>query len=352
MEKRKILKLAQTQQVPNHVNISLININTDIDKGCVDETIKALMKACYDKNTEAIVLRIDSNGGDAGASDSIWEAVDFVKKESKKPIVASFGNVAASGAYYIAAGCDKILASPGTITGSIGVASVKPIISRQQLKKWGITLDEIHITEGTKYYSIFNEFSGPQLEKFIKHVNDAYELFKKRVMDGRNMDIRKIDEVAGGQIWTGFHATSNGLVDKIGGLQRACQEAAHLALNRRKFEPYTNKEKKLMNKYPFLKNSEEPSIEIIDYERTNSFFDLFNNTSLEKEIFAMDEINEISNNQSKSQTSSTPKSHPNMHQPLAIHPQTHKSELSKGDALQLIQHFMNYYINSSNKTFV
>jgi len=202
---------------------------------------------------------------------------------------------------------------------------------------------------------VFNEFSGPQLEKFIKHVNDAYELFKKRVMDGRNMDIRKIDEVAGGQIWTGFHATSNGLVDKIGGIQRACQEAAHLALSRRKFEPYTIKEKKLMNKYPFLKNSEEPSIEIIDYEKTNSFFDLFNKTSLEQEIFAIDEINERSNKSSKSHSSSsssTPKSHPNMHQPLAIHPQTHKSELSKNDTLHFIQYFMNYYINSSNKTFV
>ncbi|ORX47286.1 hypothetical protein BCR36DRAFT_355856 [Piromyces finnis] len=353
-KKKRVLKLAKTQQIPNHVNISLVNIKGNIERKYVDETIKSLMKACYDKNTEAIVLRVDSNGGDAGASDTIWEAIDFVKKESKKPIVASLGNIAASGAYYIVSGCDKILASPGTVTGSIGVASVKPVISKQQLKKLGITLDEIHITEGTKYFSVFNEFSGSQLEKFIKHVNDAYELFKKRVMDGRKMDIRKIDEVAGGQIWTGFHATSNGLVDKIGGIQRAFQEAAHLALNRRKSEPYTKKEINLIEKYQFLKNSEEPSINIVDYEKPNSFFDLFNNKSLEKEIFAMDEIkeNSIESSKSHSSSSSSSKAHRNMNQPLAIHPQAHKSKLSKDDTLFLIQHLMDYYINSSNKTFV
>jgi len=291
-EKKKILKLAKVKHVPNHVNINLININDDINNSCVDSIIKSLMKAGYDKNTEAIVLRINSNGGDLGSSDAIWEAINFVKHECKKPIVASFGNIASSGAYYIASGCDKILASPGTITGSIGVASAKPVISRQQLKKWGITLDEIHITEGTKYYSIFNELSGPHLEKFIKHVNEAYELFKKRVMDGRKMDIRKVDEVAGGQIWTGFDATTNGLVDKIGGINRSIQEAAHLALSRRESKVFNNNEKKLMNKYSFLRNSEEPSIEVINYQKPNSFLQLFENTSLEQELFTMDEIKE------------------------------------------------------------
>jgi len=305
-EKRKILKMAKTGHVPNHVGISLVNIKDDIDTSCVDETIRSLMKACYDKTTEAIVLRIDSRGGHAGPSDALWEAIDFIKNESKKPIVASFGNIAASGAYYLASGCDKILASPGTITGSIGVASLKPIVSKQQLKKWGITLEEIHITEGSKYYSIFNELTGPQLEKFIKHVNDAYELFKKRVMDGRKMDIRKIDEVAGGQIWTGFDATNNGLVDKIGGIQYALQEAAHLALNRRKVEPYTKAERNLINKYAFLKNSEEPSIEVVDYEKSSSFWDLFSDSSLERDIFAMDEIKGGENSKLPSTTAHLP----------------------------------------------
>jgi len=350
-EKKKILKLAKTQPVPNHVGISLIHIKDDISRSCTDEIIASLMKAGYDKNTEAIVIRIDSPGGEYGASDTIWEAIDFIKKENKKPIVASFGNVAASGGYYIASACDKILASPGTITGSIGIASAKPVISKQQLKKWGITLDEIHITEGTKYYSIFNELTGPQLEKFIKHVNDAYELFKKRVMDGRKMDIRKVDEVAGGQVWTGFDATTNGLVDKIGGLSRSIQEAAHLALSRRESESFSKKDIKLMNKYVFLKNSEEPSIEVIDYQKPNSFFDLFKNTSLEKEILTMDEIKEINskfkyNSNTSASTSLSPIISSN--QPLVIHPNSYKTELSHNKSLYLLQHILDYYIHSLN----
>jgi signal peptide peptidase SppA len=362
-EKRQVLKIAGKQLVPNHVNVSLVHIKNDITKDHIDEVITSLMKAGYDKNTEAIVIRIDSPGGDYGASDTIWEAVDFIKKESKKPIVASFGNVAASGGYYIALACDKILASPGTITGSIGVASARPVISKQQLKKWGITLDEIQITEGTKYYSIFNELSGPHLEKFIKHVNEAYELFKKRVMDGRNMDTRQVDEIAGGQIWTGFDATTNGLVDKIGGLSRSIQEAAHLALSRRKSESFNKEDIKLMKKYAFLKNSEEPSIKVVDYQKPSSFFDLLNNTSLEQEIFSIDEIKNNNNNsksgskssssssQSASSTSTIIPSFINPHSPLTAHPDiTRSTEFYSKETNNLIQHILNYYIHSVNKT--
>ncbi|ORX78070.1 hypothetical protein BCR32DRAFT_270273 [Anaeromyces robustus] len=349
-EKKKILKLAEIKPVPNHVGVSLININDDINSSCTEDIIKSLMKAGYDKNTEAIVLRIDSNGGDFGPSDAIWEAINFVKQECKKPIVASFGNVAASGAYYIASGCDKILASPGTITGSIGVASVKPVISKQQLKKWGITLDEIHITEGTKYYSIFNELSGPHLEKFIKHVNEAYELFKKRVMDGRKMDTRKVDEVAGGQIWTGFDATTNGLVDKIGGISRAIQEAAHLALSQRGSEAFNNKEKKLINKYSFLRNSEEPSIEIVNYQKPASFLELFENTSLEQEIFTMDEIKENSNilNSSHSVKYSSPTTISSSNHQSLTNFKPSKTEFTNNVSIDLIQNLINYIHSINN----
>ncbi|KAJ2991060.1 hypothetical protein HDV02_003999, partial [Globomyces sp. JEL0801] len=194
---------------------------------------KALLTAAHDKNV------VDSGGGDAIASDSIWETVHHISKELKKPVVASYGNVSASGGVYASSACDRILCSPGTITGSIGVAQIKPIIPEETLKSYGINMNEIHFSEGSKNSSFLRKLEGVYWERLKIQSQNMYNLFKKRVADGRNLDLDYIQSVAQGQVWTGVQAREKKLVDKlgnslsvfiIGGFDDAIVEVKKLAL--------------------------------------------------------------------------------------------------------------------------
>ncbi|CAM9556081.1 unnamed protein product [Ascophyllum nodosum] len=178
-----------------------------------------LRKISKDKSIGAVVLRIDSGGGSAVASDSIAAAVQRVR-EAGKPVVCSMGNVAASGGYMIASACDTIVAQPTTITGSIGVVSVKLSIERL-LNEWGIEVDSIELTENFLASSPLQELTPKQRSLMDQRVGEIYQDFVSRVADGRKLPVEQILKHAKGRIWTGQQAKERGLVDELGGLNSA-----------------------------------------------------------------------------------------------------------------------------------
>ncbi|KAJ2803890.1 hypothetical protein H4R20_002711 [Coemansia guatemalensis] len=188
-----------------------------------------LLDAARDISVDAIVLRIDSGGGDVIASDTIGAAVDYIQSKFNKPVVASYGNMSASGAYYASTSCKRIFASPGTITGSIGVAAMRPIITRKLLDYIGTNVEELYVINN-KSNSSFTEPQGSELERYRKLVDNIYEDFTKRVAKDRGYSNEDVEEVAQGRVFTGIQALSNGLVDEMGSFTRAIESAAEMGL--------------------------------------------------------------------------------------------------------------------------
>jgi protease-4 len=186
--------------------------------------VEALRKANDDKNVVAIVLRVDSPGGSALASDLIWHETQVIKK----PIVASMGDVAASGGYYISMGADKIVASPSTITGSIGVVGGKLAI-KGLLDKVGITTETIERGKNSGIFASSGKFTDSQREVVKNMMEDVYGQFTAKAAKGRNMPVEKLKKLAGGRVYSGRQAKENGLVDKLGTLHDAVVEAKKLA---------------------------------------------------------------------------------------------------------------------------
>lgn len=186
--------------------------------------VEALRKANEDKNVVAIVLRIDSPGGSALASDLIWHETQVIKK----PIIASMSDVAASGGYYIAMGADKIIAAPGTITGSIGVVGGKLAI-RGLYDKLGITTETIERGRNSGIFGSSGKFTDSQRAVITSMMEDTYGQFTTKAAEGRKMPVDKLRELAGGRIYTGRQALENGLVDQLGTLQDAVAEAKQMA---------------------------------------------------------------------------------------------------------------------------
>jgi protease-4 len=182
--------------------------------------VEALNEANEDENVKAIVLRIDSPGGSALASDMIWRATQKIEK----PIIASMGDVAASGGYYIAMGTDKIYAEPGTITGSIGVVGGK-IAMNGLYGKIGITTDAIRRGDNSTIFSLTEKFSEGERKVVENMMQDVYRLFTTKAAAGRKVDVSKIQELGGGQVYTGRIAKRNGLIDEVGSLKDAFQAA-------------------------------------------------------------------------------------------------------------------------------
>jgi protease IV len=186
-----------------------------------------LRKARLDKDIKAIVVRINSGGGSSLASENIWREMSLAKQE--KPVVVSFGDVAASGGYYFAADADSIFATPNTITGSIGVFSIIPNMQKFFNNKLGITFDEVSTSPEADLYTI-NKPLTPAQRQFIQNgVDSTYEEFKQRVANGRAMNMAYVDSIGQGRIWSGGRAVGLGLVDRMGGLDEAVACAARLA---------------------------------------------------------------------------------------------------------------------------
>ena len=195
--------------------------NYDSPQGQVagsDTLVEYLRKARADSSIKAIVLRIDSPGGSAIASDVIWREVQLTRKA--KPVIASMSDVAASGGYYIAMPASAIVAEPATLTGSIGVVMVKFVIDGT-LKKLGLNME--HVQEGryADLYSPIRPFSASERARVEEQMQATYDAFVEKAAAGRNTTPEKIDAIGQGRVWTGRQAKQNGLVDELGGLDRA-----------------------------------------------------------------------------------------------------------------------------------
>ena len=191
-----------------------------------EKMIKALKKIGKKKNIKAVVLRINSPGGSALASELIWEEIEHLK-ETKK-VVVSMGNVAASGGYYIAANAHEIVAEPTTITGSIGVLGVLPNINRLS-KRWGINAEQVTTNKQALQYSPFEPLPNTTRNEIKAGINQVYQTFLTRVADGRGMTKEEVHKIAQGRVWSGVEANAIGLVDHLGGLDLALERAAALA---------------------------------------------------------------------------------------------------------------------------
>ena len=193
-----------------------------------DNFRKIIRKARLDKSVKAIVLRVNSGGGSALASENIWRELQVARQDGK-PVVVSFGDVAASGGYYIACGADSIFASPNTITGSIGVFGIVPNMESFFKNKLGITFDGVKTAPYADAGAIYRPLTEAEQRLVQAGVDRIYMQFKQRVAQGRKKDINYIDSIAQGRVWSGEDAIPLGLVDKIGNLQDAINCAARLA---------------------------------------------------------------------------------------------------------------------------
>ena len=182
-----------------------------------DETIiESLRKAVKDDDVKAIVLRINSPGGSALASELIHREIEVTKKHKK--VYVSMGNYAASGGYYIACNADKIFAEKGTITGSIGVFGTVPNVSKLATN-WGINAEQVSTHKNAMEYSLFEKPSESFIDETRESVENVYNIFLNRVAEGRKMSVEQVDEVAQGRVWSGENAKKVGLVDEIGNLE-------------------------------------------------------------------------------------------------------------------------------------
>jgi protease-4 len=191
-----------------------------IGQGIMSEAFK---EARENDNIKAVVLRVNSPGGSALASELIWSEIELTKKT--KPVIVSMGNLAASGGYYIACNADKIFAQPNTITGSIGVFGTIPNM-HQLAEELGVNAEQVGTNKRSVEYSIFEPMSDEQRALIKEGIEDIYDVFTKRVADGRGMTQESVDAIAQGRVWTGNDAAKIGLVDEIGGLDAALQFAA------------------------------------------------------------------------------------------------------------------------------
>ncbi|MBR0046015.1 MAG: signal peptide peptidase SppA [Bacteroidaceae bacterium] len=191
------------------------------------KVIKDLQKLADDDDVKAVVLRVNSGGGSAYASEQIWHQVMNIK--TNKPIVVSMGDMAASGGYYISCAANYIYAEPTTITGSIGIFGMFPNASELLNDKLGVHFSTVKTNEHSDFGDISRPFTEQERAIAQRYINSGYELFTKRCADGRKMkqdDIKKIGE---GRVWTGIHAKQIGLVDELGGLNEAISKAKQLA---------------------------------------------------------------------------------------------------------------------------
>ncbi len=194
--------------------------------------VEDLDKLANDKDVKAVVLRINSGGGSAYASEQMWRAVQLLKK--KKPVVVSMGGMAASGGYYMSCGANYIVAEPTTLTGSIGIFGLIPDFSGLVKDKLGLRFDVVKTNKASDFGTLSRPFDAAESAALQAHVNRGYALFLKRVADGRTAAGRKmtpeaVDHIAQGRVWTGNQALKNGLVDKIGTLNDAILKAEQLA---------------------------------------------------------------------------------------------------------------------------
>lgn len=190
-------------------------------------TITDLQKLRKDKDVKAVVIRVNSPGGSAFASEQIWHEVQLLRAE--KPVVVSMGGVAASGGYYISCGANEIFAEPMTLTGSIGIFGMIPDPSELLTQKLGLSFDVVKTNAMSDFGAMGRPFNAAESAKMQNYINHGYDLFTGRVAGGRGMAQDSVKVIAEGRVWTGEQAQKIGLVDKLGNLEDAIASAAKLA---------------------------------------------------------------------------------------------------------------------------
>lgn len=188
---------------------------------------KDLADLAKDKDVKAVVIRINSGGGSAYASEQIWHQIMEMKK--LKPVVVSMGGMAASGGYYMSAPANWIVAEPTTITGSIGIFGMFPDVSNLFREKLGLKFDEVKTNKYADFGTRARPFTEEEMSYLSQYVNRGYKLFRHRVAEGRKMTDNQVEKIAQGHVFTGQDAQKIGLVDQLGGLDVAVAKAAQLA---------------------------------------------------------------------------------------------------------------------------
>ena len=189
--------------------------------------VKELRKIRENDKIKAVVLRINSPGGSALASDIMWREIELTRK--KKPVIASMSDVAASGGYYMAMGCDKIVAQPNTITGSIGIFGILFNLENFFNKKLGVTFDGVKTNPHADWPTLTREMTDFEKMKIQRSVEEGYATFTRKAAEGRKMPVERLRSLASGRVWSGVEAKANGLVDVLGGLDEAIKIAAKAA---------------------------------------------------------------------------------------------------------------------------
>lgn len=194
----------------------------DAQKVCAD-----LQDLAKDKDVKAVVLRVNSPGGSAYASEQIWHQVMELKKV--KPVVVSMGSYAASGGYYVSCPANWIVAEPNTLTGSIGIFGMFPDVSGLLREKLGLKFDEVKTNKYALFGTRSRPFTADELSHLESYIDRGYKLFRQRVADGRRLKVDQVEQVAQGHVWLGQDALKIGLVDQLGGVEVALRKAAQLA---------------------------------------------------------------------------------------------------------------------------
>ena len=188
---------------------------------------KDIEKLAKDDDVKAVVLRVNSGGGSAYASEQIWHQIEMLKK--KKPIVVSMGGMAASGGYYISCGSNWIVSEPTTLTGSIGIFGMFPDASGLLKEKLGVKFDEVKTNKNSTFGTMARPFNEEEMGYLNTYIDRGYKLFRKRVADGRKLSVEDVEKIAQGRVWLGQDALKNKLVDQLGSLDDAVAKAAKLA---------------------------------------------------------------------------------------------------------------------------
>lgn len=222
--------------------------------------LKNLKKLRYNTRVKAVVLRINSPGGSALASDLIWHGIEKLKKV--KPVVVSMGSYAASGGYYIACNANHIIAEPTTLTGSIGVFRLLPNVAKLS-KNMGLNTAAVRTNKGP-YYSMFKPLNATYEKYSVKLIQNVYDGFLAKVAKGRGMTVAQAHELAQGRVWSGARALKNGLVDQLGNLDDAIEKAAELS----------NLTKYKIKHYPIYKKDFKKVLQQLSRFKTPAFVQL------------------------------------------------------------------------------
>ncbi len=206
---------------------NIVSGEGDDDNIGSDSFVKELRKIRENDKIKAVVLRINSPGGSALASDIMWREIELTRK--KKPVIASMSDVAASGGYYMAMGCDTIVAQPNTITGSIGIFGILFNLENFFSNKLGVTFDGVKTNPHADWPTLTREMTDFEKSKIQRSVEEGYATFTRKAAEGRKMPVERLRSLASGRVWSGVEAKANGLVDVLGGLDEAIKIAAKAA---------------------------------------------------------------------------------------------------------------------------